>query len=140
MTNQTNAAQSVLTEADIEEIRQDWHCFFRSSTQGGAGICIREIERIVLSKLHALVAADSVSVEQANRAVLEAKAALEQSLKQCYPLGARVRVAHHRGGFLGEVTGWDVYGVRVVVRNLSSGKIAKWWAAHVELAKDGGQE
>lgn len=46
-----DAIQPVLTDADIEEIRQDWHCFFQSSTQGGVGVCIRDIERRVLSQV-----------------------------------------------------------------------------------------
>lgn len=56
MTQQDDITQRVLTEADIDEIRQDWHCFFQSSTQGGVGVCIRDIERRVLSKLPAPVA------------------------------------------------------------------------------------
>ncbi|EGP42994.1 hypothetical protein [Achromobacter insuavis] len=51
MTQQDDIIPPVLTDADIEEIRQDWHCFFQSSTQGGVGVCIRDIERRVLSQV-----------------------------------------------------------------------------------------
>lgn len=74
------------------------------------------------------------AVAQAVAAVRIANAALLESMRQSYPLGARVRVIHHRGSFLGEVTGWDERGVRIAVRNLSSGLTSRWWAAHVELA------
>jgi hypothetical protein len=67
-TQQDDFIQPVLTDADLEEIRQDWHCFFQSSTQGGAGVCIREIERRVLSRLRSLFeAADKVMHAEAAR-------------------------------------------------------------------------
>lgn len=56
MTNLNNAAQPVLTDEDIETLRHDWDCFFRRSTEGGAAICIRDIECRVLSNLRAPVA------------------------------------------------------------------------------------
>ncbi|MNL81919.1 hypothetical protein D3C87_2091630 [compost metagenome] len=46
---------------------------------------------------------------------------------------ARVRVTHHRGSFMGSVAGWDADGSRVAVLNDKSGKVGKWWSAHVEL-------
>ncbi len=76
----------------------------------------------------------SLAVERAFIAFRAAEEALLESLKRSYPLDAEVRVVHHRGSFLGVVTGWDVRGVRIVVCNKASGKCAKWWAAHVELA------
>lgn len=79
----------------------------------------------------------SLVVERAFIAFRAAEEALLESLKHSYPLDAEVRVVHHRGSFLGVVTGWDVRGVRIVVCNKASGKCAKWWAAHVELATEG---
>ncbi|WP_348995948.1 hypothetical protein ABFG95_12060 [Achromobacter sp. HNDS-1] len=82
----------------------------------------------------------SLAVERAFIAFRAAEAALLESLKRSYPLDAEVRVVHRRGSFLGVVTGWDARGVRIVVCNKASGKCAKWWAAHVELAPaQGGQ-
>ncbi|MFH7106386.1 hypothetical protein [Achromobacter xylosoxidans] len=78
----------------------------------------------------------SLAVERAFIAFRAAEAALLESLKRSYPLDTEVRVVHHRGSFLGVVTGWDVRGVRIVVCNKASGKCAKWWAAHVELATE----
>ncbi len=62
-----------------------------------------------------------------------AEEALRSALEVAYPMGARVRVVHYRGSFIGTVDGWDRHGSRVAVRNDASGKTQKWWAAHVEL-------
>lgn len=72
-------------------------------------------------------------VERASNAVREAQEALQEALREEYPLGAIVRVVHHRGSFFARVVGWDYFGARVKVENERSGKISKWWAAHVEL-------
>lgn len=75
----------------------------------------------------------SREVEQATAAVDKAEENLLAALRAAYPIGARVRVVHHRGEFMGVVSGYDTYGSRVRVMNCRSGKTAKWWAAHVEL-------
>lgn len=77
----------------------------------------------------------SRDVEQANERVRQAKADLLAALQKAYPMHARVRVAHYRGSFMGQVTGWDADGSRVLVLNDRSAKVGKWWAAHVELAE-----
>lgn len=74
----------------------------------------------------------SREVESANHAVREAEDHLRHVLQQEYPENCPVRVVHSRGQFRGKVIGWDVYGVRVIVRNDRTGKVNKWWAAHVE--------
>ena len=58
------------------------------------------------------------------------------AMRLAYPKDARVRVCHSRGSFAAVVEGWDRYGVRIAVRNLSTNKASKWWAAHVELMGD----
>ncbi len=70
---------------------------------------------------------------RAQAALHEADEALLRALKADYPLDAPVTVVHYRGQFSGRVAGWDRFGCRVVVRNDASGKVAKWWAAHVQL-------
>lgn len=72
-------------------------------------------------------------VESASKAVSDAQEVLQEVLRLEYPLGAVVRVVHHRGSFFGRVVGWDYFGSRVKVENERSGKTSKWWAAHVEL-------
>lgn len=76
----------------------------------------------------------SKAAEAASDAVYAAQANLQAVLRHEYPEGARVRVVHSRGRFYGHVVGWDHGGSRVTVENDHSGKVAKWWAAHVELA------
>ncbi|MNV80561.1 hypothetical protein D3C71_1741730 [compost metagenome] len=75
----------------------------------------------------------SRDVEKANELVRQAKADLLAALRKAYPMHARVRVTHHRGSFMGSVAGWDADGSRVAVLNDKSGKVGKWWSAHVEL-------
>lgn len=63
MTHQITAAQAAmhettLTDSDVREIAHDWDCFFRESSEGSSPLCIRDIERRVLSKLRAFVADD----------------------------------------------------------------------------------
>ena len=72
-------------------------------------------------------------VAHAAVAVEEAKNALYAALKAGYPADSRVYVIHHRGCFEGTVAGWDTYGCRVHVKNSITGKVSKWWAAHVQL-------
>lgn len=78
----------------------------------------------------------SRDVEAASEAVRDAERRLVSALEAAYPLDTRVRVVHYRGQFFGRVTGWDCNGCRVLVRNCVSGKVGKWWAAHVEVAYD----
>lgn len=74
----------------------------------------------------------SRSVERASEAVREAENALVAIMLREYPIGSHVRVVHHRGEYTGTVAGVDKFGVRVMVRNDRTGKVQKWWAAHVE--------
>lgn len=74
---------------------------------------------------------------RAQAALDAAKAALLLALKTDYPMDAPVTVVHYRGHFHGRVAGWDTSGCRVLVRNDDSGKMAKWWAAHVQLRPSG---
>lgn len=126
MNNQNDIIQRLRDNADLDEAEHGNARVVQLEREAAD-----EIERLrgELSRFD-----DSVTVKQARDAVRAAEAALLAALKQSYPQGACVHVVHHRGSFPGEVTGWDVYGVREVVRNLSSGKTAKWWAAHVEIA------
>ena len=75
----------------------------------------------------------SRDVEQAKEAVNAAEAKLLDTMKRAYPHDSQVRVVHYRGQFEGTVTGHDIYGIRICVRNNHTGKTCKWWAAHVEL-------
>lgn len=75
----------------------------------------------------------SQEVEKASNEVRAAVAALLETMRREYPVHSRVRVVHHRGQFFGVVTGHDTHGVRVIVRNSTTGKISKWWARHVEV-------
>jgi hypothetical protein len=88
----------------------------------------------------------SRDVAQASAAVGTAQEALRAALELGYPRGAEVYVVHGRGCFHGTVEGWDIYGCRVLVKNSTTRKVSKWWAAHVELVAasgvartDGGQ-
>lgn len=74
-------------------------------------------------------------VARASRAVAEAQETLYAALQKGYPRGAEVYVIHHRGCFAGTVEGWDTFGTRVIVKNDRTGKVSKWWAAHVQLAE-----
>ncbi|MDP9917019.1 hypothetical protein J2W24_002670 [Variovorax boronicumulans] len=76
----------------------------------------------------------SRDVEKASEAVRRAKSDLLEALRTAYPKDARVRVMHYRGSFMGSVAGWDADGSRVAVLNDKSGKVGRWWSAHVELA------
>lgn len=75
----------------------------------------------------------SRAVEAAHEAVRAAEAESLKTLQREYPLKKSVQVIHYRGQFEGEVVGHDNHGARVLVRNAVSGKVSKWWAAHVEL-------
>ena len=72
-------------------------------------------------------------VAQADEDVKRAEEKLTAALKHAYPLGEPVSVIHHRGHFTATVAGWDSCGCRVVVKNDATGKVSKWWAAHVQL-------
>lgn len=72
------------------------------------------------------------NVEDACDAVVVAKNSLADALAAAYPHGTAVEVVHHRGRFTGTVVGWDDEGSRVVVKNDRSGRVAKWWSAHVQ--------
>lgn len=78
----------------------------------------------------------SRAVALASKAVDEAEEKLRQELKRSYPMGARVQVFHYKGSFFGRVVGWDTHGIRVAVHNDRSRKMAKWWAAQVQLAEE----
>lgn len=110
MNNQNDIIQRLRDNADLDEAEHGNARVVQLEREAAD-----EIERLCgeLSRLRAPVADDSVTVKQARDAVRAAEAALLAALKQSYPQGACVRV---------------------VVRNLSSGKTAKWWAAHVEIA------
>ena len=75
----------------------------------------------------------SRAVAEASVRVYRAKADLLRVLEENYPIDAPVTVIHWRGAFSGTVCGWDTEGIRVFVKNDRSGKVSKWWAAHVEL-------
>ena len=75
----------------------------------------------------------SRSVEAAHEAVRAAEAESLKTLQREYPMGSGVKVIHYRGQFEGKVAGHDNVGARVLVRNALTGKVSKWWAAHVEL-------
>lgn len=77
----------------------------------------------------------SREVEEASDAVRTAEAALLASLQKEYPKDSVVRVVHYRGQFFATVLGHDHYGARVYVRNNSTGKTSRWWAARVEVVK-----
>jgi hypothetical protein len=75
-------------------------------------------------------------VARASQAVHDAEAALLAALEQGYPHGAAVYVIHSRGCFTGTVHSWDTYGCRVLVKNDRTQKVAKWWAAQVQLIEE----
>ena len=72
-------------------------------------------------------------VAKAYEAVKAAEQTLQETLRLGYPVGKRVIVIHHRGYFYGHVVGWGHEGCLVLVKNETSRKVSKWWAAHVEL-------
>lgn len=75
----------------------------------------------------------SRAVEQSHEAVRSAEAEHLKTLQREYPVGKKVQVIHWRGQFEGAVVGHDNVGSRVCVRNTVTGKVSKWWAAHVQL-------
>jgi Na+-translocating ferredoxin:NAD+ oxidoreductase RnfC subunit len=80
----------------------------------------------------------SRAVEAAHEAVRSAEAESLRTLQREYPMGSSVQVIHYRGQFEGEVVGHDNVGARVLVRNAVTGKVSKWWAAHVEPTDQSG--
>ena len=76
----------------------------------------------------------SRAVAAANQTLKRAEEELQATLKREYPEGRHVTVIHHRGMFWGRIVGWDYYGCRVAVQNEVTGKVSKWWAAHVQLS------
>ena len=74
------------------------------------------------------------NVEQAAEAVRSAKDNLLAALRIAYPIGSLVWVVHHRGEYMGFVTGHDVFGHRVVIKNVMTDKISRRWFQEVERA------
>lgn len=74
------------------------------------------------------------AVAAAHEAVKRAEVVLQKALARGYPEGRHVTVIHSRGIFFGRVVGWDYHGCRVTVKNEVTGKVSKWWSAHVQLS------